>query len=141
MRAIWRELDRPDVVRVWFNPWRYEREEHLIVPMLDTLREALVEWAEVRSAGVVQSRARRAAEKVGRAAHALATGLSLRAQIPLGVVGLEASLDPSKVMAALSEKEAAEEPSSFYHASFNAMKLGVRRVRRRGSSANSDLRG
>jgi hypothetical protein len=136
MRAIWRELERPDVVRVWFNPWRYEREEHLIVPMLDTLREALFEWAEARTAGVVQSRARRAAEKVGRAARALATGLSLRAQVPLGVVGLEASFDPSKVMAAFDEKEAAEEPSSFYHASFNAMSTafdefvagGVRRI-------------
>ena len=34
------------IVTVWFNPWRYEREEHLIVPMLDTLREALVEWSK-----------------------------------------------------------------------------------------------
>jgi hypothetical protein len=24
-----------------FNAWRYEKEEHLIVPLLDTLREAL----------------------------------------------------------------------------------------------------
>lgn len=136
MHAIWRELDHPNVIRVWFNPWRYEREQHLIVPMLDTLREALAEWAAQRTAGAVQSRARRAAENVGRAARGLAAGLSLRAQVPLGVVGLEASLDPTKVMAAFGEREAVEESSSFYHASFNAMRSafeeflggGVRRV-------------
>jgi len=28
MRSIWRELEpRQDVVLVWFNAWRYEREE------------------------------------------------------------------------------------------------------------------
>src|SRR5437773_870127 len=42
MKAIGHALDdTPQVVQVEFNAWRYEREEHLIVPMLDTLREAL----------------------------------------------------------------------------------------------------
>jgi len=92
LRAVWRELERrPDVVQVWFNAWRYEREQHLIVPMLDTLREALVEWAEARPAGDAQSRARRAAETVGRAARALLAGFSLRASVPLGIVGVDAS--------------------------------------------------
>ena len=69
MRAVWRRFDkRPDVVRVWFNPWRYEREEHLIVPMLDLLREALVEWSDARPSGPVRNHARRAAESAGRAA-------------------------------------------------------------------------
>lgn len=125
MRAIWRELDDPNVVRVWFNPWRYEREAHLIVPMLDTLREALAEWAALRTAGVVQGRARRAAEHVGRAARGLAAGLSLSAKIPLGLLGVEATLDPSKVMAAFNEREAADEPTSFYHASFIAMRSAL----------------
>jgi hypothetical protein len=47
MRAIRRELKADDtVVTLWFNAWRYEREEHLIVPLLDTLREALRDWAK-----------------------------------------------------------------------------------------------
>src|SRR5688572_27676571 len=75
MRAVSRELEeRPDVVQVWFNAWRYEREEHLIVPMLDTLREGLVTWADEREAGEERSRARTAAETVGRAARALLAG-------------------------------------------------------------------
>ncbi|MBW2738762.1 MAG: hypothetical protein JRE64_07895 [Deltaproteobacteria bacterium] len=26
----------PHVVPAWFNPWRYEKEEHLIIPFLKT---------------------------------------------------------------------------------------------------------
>jgi hypothetical protein len=126
MRAIWRELDdQEDVVRVWFNAWRYEREEHLIVPMLDTLREGLVEWADARKQDEAQSRARQAAETIGRAARALLTGFTLRANLPLGVAGVEAALDPGKVMEAFQAQEARNESSSFYHASFNAMKEAV----------------
>ena len=125
MKAIWRELEsRPDVVQVWFNAWRYEREEHLIVPMLDTLREALVAWAD-KQAGEQASRVRGAAEKIGRAARALLAGLSVRAKLPLGIVEIEGAWDPQSVMAAFQEKQAREDPSSFYHASFNAMKTAV----------------
>ena len=119
MQAIARQLagDR-DVITLWFNAWRYEREQHLIVPMLDTLREALLEWAsdnpeqEERS-----SRARRAAATVARAARAILAGTIL--QSPFGM-----SLDPSKVMAGWqqqADEATAAEPQSFYHASFTAL--------------------
>lgn len=124
MQAIARELKtRPDVVQVWFNAWRYEREEHLIVPMLDTLREGLVEWAEQHAAGEEQSRAREAAETIGRAARALLAGFSVRAKVPLGLAEVE--LDPRAVMEAFEKKQATDDPSSFYHASFNAMRKAV----------------
>lgn len=29
--------DEPHAIPVWFNPWRYEREEHLIIPFLKTI--------------------------------------------------------------------------------------------------------
>src|SRR5687768_3698190 len=49
MQAIQRELVKdPRVVPVDFNAWRYEREEHLIVPLLDILRDELVRWADQR---------------------------------------------------------------------------------------------
>src|SRR4051794_38472052 len=135
MRAIERDLtkpdpsagQRPDVVTVWFNAWRYEREPHLIVPMLDTLREALVEWAAEQAAGDEGgSSARKAATKVGRAARALLAGFSLTARLPLGLADFEASFDPQKVMERLGgEAELADNASSFYHASFNEMKRAM----------------
>src|SRR3954470_24812565 len=114
MKAIWRDLEsQPGVVQVWFNAWRYEREEHLIVPMLDTLREALVEWAEQRAAGEQQTKIRAAAEKIGRAARALLAGLSVHAKVPLGIVEFGGSWDPQTVMAAFQDTQARDDPSSF----------------------------
>lgn len=135
MRAIERDLTtpdptagpRPDVVTVWFNAWRYEREPHLIVPMLDTLREALVEWAAKQPAATAgQSSARAAATKIGRAARALLAGFSLTARLPLPLADIEASFDPQKVMGRLGgDDELADHASSFYHASFNEMKAAM----------------
>ena len=31
----------PYPITVWFNPWRYEKEEHLIIPFLKTIEQAL----------------------------------------------------------------------------------------------------
>src|SRR4051812_3953357 len=40
-------VDRKGAVVVRFNAWRYEREPHLIVPLLDTIRASLSKWAEL----------------------------------------------------------------------------------------------
>jgi tRNA A37 threonylcarbamoyladenosine biosynthesis protein TsaE len=46
MRQIERQLgDDDSVVTAWFTAWRYEKEPHLIVPLIDVLREALDERA------------------------------------------------------------------------------------------------
>jgi predicted KAP-like P-loop ATPase len=68
----------PQIVTVWFNPWRYEKEEHLIVPLLDTLREALVDWSAQQSQDA-KDRAVKAAATVARAARAILMGLRLKA--------------------------------------------------------------
>ncbi|MEV6635374.1 P-loop NTPase fold protein [Actinoplanes sp. NPDC051470] len=42
MRLIERELDdKPEIVTVWFNAWRYEQEEHPIVPLVGTIVRSL----------------------------------------------------------------------------------------------------
>ncbi|MGH3037778.1 MAG: P-loop NTPase fold protein, partial [Gaiellaceae bacterium] len=41
---------KPDhAIAVWFNAWRYEKETHLIVPLLDTVREALLKWSDAQA--------------------------------------------------------------------------------------------
>jgi predicted KAP-like P-loop ATPase len=57
MRAIEDKLDSSRAVSVQFSAWRYEKEEHLIVPLLDTIREALV--AGVMSVARLRARRRR----------------------------------------------------------------------------------
>jgi hypothetical protein len=78
MRAIERRLARDaSVVTVWFTAWRYEKESHLIVPLLDVLRETLHERAE--DDGAAQGPARRAAAAVARAGRAFLAGLAVSA--------------------------------------------------------------
>ena len=126
MRAVERELAADEtVVTLWFNAWRYEREEHLIVPLLDTLREVLVEWAEEQGRDPdLRERAMRAAATVARAAGALLAGLSsVTAGIP-GVPGgpsLVFDVDRARADWRQREEEAAQQPRSLYHASFRAL--------------------
>jgi hypothetical protein len=122
MRAIWARIaDRKDVIPVWFNAWRYEREEHLIIPLLDVVREALLEWAahseEENTNRTIVGRARRAAAAMGSSARAIATGISFSARLPGGFA--EAKLDLEKVLASDTSEDAG--PVSLYHASFVTM--------------------
>jgi KAP family P-loop domain len=123
MNAIHHELEgQADVVAVWFNAWRYEKEEHLIVPLLDTIREALLSWGDDGPEGT-EPVARGMASAVGKAARAILAGLTLSAGIP-GAIG--ASLDANKIAAAWRQPEpdaeSAFEPTSYYHASFMGLK-------------------
>jgi hypothetical protein len=129
MQAIDEQLagDR-DVITLWFNAWRYEREEHLIVPLLDTLREALLKWATDNLDHEEQSsRAKRAAATVARAAQAILLGLTVQAGVP---GGFQLALDASKVVSDWRQEpdEAATEPQSFYHASFTALRDSLAQV-------------
>jgi energy-coupling factor transporter ATP-binding protein EcfA2 len=124
MRAIRERLrKREDVVTVWFNAWRYEREPHLVVPLLDVLRESLDERAAVQSEEQA-SRTRLAAKAIARAGKALLTGVTLSAH----VVGVEAQLDLGRVMDGLtndSKAQNAAEPLSFYHAGFVMLREAI----------------
>src|SRR5436190_6449693 len=64
MQEIRRQLGET-VVSVEFNAWRYEREPQLLIPLLDTVRGALMEWAAGKDADT-RERVRAAARKVGR---------------------------------------------------------------------------
>ena len=128
MQAIEQELRSDESIAcVWFNAWRYEREEHLIVPLLDVLRESLASWPAERAGA---TKAHRAAATFGRAARALAVGLSVNARLPVGV-GLD--FDPSKAMDAWTDQgKLANEPVSFYHASFTEMRDAIETFASRG---------
>jgi predicted KAP-like P-loop ATPase len=121
MQAIERELDQEHVLAVRFTAWRYEREEHLIVPLLDTIREAVVSWAAAHPEW--QESARRVALTIGRVARSILTGLSMKVGAP-GAVQL--SFEANKMLEAqqaANDAEADERvPRSFYHASFSALR-------------------
>ncbi len=124
MQAIQRKLDPGKTIPVDFSAWRYEREPHLIVPLLDTIREALLSWSKKNPGS--QKQAVKTAATVGKAIYCLLAGMSLKVGIP-GAIDL--SFDANKALEradkffpfARTEKEKAEISRSFYHASFRAL--------------------
>jgi tetratricopeptide (TPR) repeat protein len=120
MQAIKRKLDPREVVSVPFVAWRYEKEKHLIVPLLDVIREALLAWANEHDDP--DGSARATAATIGRVVRSLVAGLTLTVGLPGAV---EASFDANSALqehSKLSEDERqTHTPRSFYHASFKAL--------------------
>ena len=116
MRAIQRELPE-SIVIVEFNAWRFEREEHLLVPLLDTVRTALVDWSKARDPDT-KERVRGVARRVGRVIRGLAAGLS-------GEVGLpgaaKVSYDVGKAVDALTTSDDSEQSQWLYVAAFREL--------------------
>lgn len=121
MHAIEERLENwPEVVTLWFNAWRFEREENMIVPLIDVLREALSRLAENDLEPVRRAKARAAADRIARAGRALLAGVTVRAVMP----GVDVELEASKVIEAFErapEAAPANVPLSFYHAGFTML--------------------
>jgi predicted ATPase len=130
MQAIEERLDADRVVPVRFSAWRYEKEQHLIVPLLDTVREALLSWSASRPQE--RERARETAKTIGRVMRSILAGMSMTVGVPGAV---EVSFDANKALGEhsrglwgrgnpLTSRRADDEarvPRSFYHASFGAL--------------------
>src|SRR3989338_2451820 len=41
---IIKNAKEPYIIPVWFNPWRYEKEEHLIIPFLKTIEKEVKDY-------------------------------------------------------------------------------------------------
>jgi KAP family P-loop domain len=121
MQAIEAQLDDSRAIAVRFSAWRYEKEEHLIVPLLDTIRDALIVWGTGRKGH--QQAAQKTAKTIGMVMRSILAGSSVK----LGVPGaIDFSFDANKALAAAEQRSqanaAARVPRSSYHASFRALK-------------------
>lgn len=87
MRLVESELSEPgNIVTVWFNAWRYEQEEHPIVPLVGTIVRELDQRDP-------SSRVAKSFRPLARALKALAYGISITPSVKVpGLVGLETSL-------------------------------------------------
>src|SRR4051794_10891446 len=56
MRGIAQRLSHANCAVVWFSAWRYEKEPHLIVPLLDVVREGLMTWHDENAGAPAQVR-------------------------------------------------------------------------------------
>jgi len=85
---------KPQAIPVWFNPWRYEKEDHLVIPFLKTIEHEIRKYIadNRRKSNRLLEKLNNAAVKSYEAAAAFAYGV--KADCKLGGVGIE--LDAAK---------------------------------------------
>lgn len=116
MEAIKRHLELDDsIVIVTFNAWRFERELQLLVPLLDTVRAAVVKWSSTRDIST-REQVRRVAARISKVVRALASGLSGEVGLPGSV---KISYDVGRAIEVLSD--GLEQPQSLYVAAFQEL--------------------
>ena len=118
MNAIHRNLAGPEIVKAEFSAWRYEKEPNLIVPLLDVVREALLNWSREHPAEAASTAP--IIQTIGRAVKALLAGFALK----VGASdALQMSFDAGKAIDSWDDQgvENDETARSIYHASFTAL--------------------
>jgi hypothetical protein len=120
MDEIQRLLVGRGTIVVQFNAWRYEREPHLIVPLLDTIRAGLAAWANRPGGGANAEKIRAIARRVGRVVRALVRATSVDIGVP-GAVSI--SVDPGKALDEMTAAAAdpATSPQSLYYGAFEEL--------------------
>jgi formylglycine-generating enzyme required for sulfatase activity len=120
-RRLSQNKTNPRAIPVWFNPWRYEKEEHLIIPFLKTLEHEIRRYKEeTREIGKkLSNNLKELSTRIGEISEVFA--YAMKEDFNLGGVGIE--LDASK-MAGRKErirrhikkaKSVSEEISSIYY--------------------------
>lgn len=137
MNAIMKELrSYADVISVDFNAWRFEREPQLLIPLLDTIRLAILAHATRATAagngiGAGSAKAatqRAAAGRIGKVVRALATGLSGSVGIP-GAVSINYSAKPAiDALRKLSDSRGTPKPESLYVAAFAELQTACKEL-------------
>ncbi|MBD3267838.1 AAA family ATPase, partial [bacterium] len=97
MHLIEQEVDKQDnAVAVWFNSWQYEKEEHLIVPLVATIKKQLENDINRKK---WKGNLRKGAEKVRDALRAIAYGFTAKGKVGIPLVGeAEVNLSPKDMI-------------------------------------------
>ncbi|MCD6198666.1 MAG: SUMF1/EgtB/PvdO family nonheme iron enzyme [Deltaproteobacteria bacterium] len=83
----------PYVIPVWFNPWRYEKEKHLIIPFLKTIEREIGKYIEDQKGlgKKLTEKLKGAATKIGDAACAFAYGMQADCKLGLAKITFDAA--------------------------------------------------
>ncbi len=126
MQAIQEKLDYNQVIPVEFSAWRYEKEDHLIVPLLETVKEALLKWSKNQNKIEISEKAKSAGRTIGKVITSFLAGLSIKFGVP---EAFELSYDASKALSKAKEEGQDEQSNSktrslnsLYFTCFTALK-------------------
>jgi hypothetical protein len=116
---------------VEFNAWRYEREPQLLVPLLDTVRTALLDWGNNSSDAATKERIHKVARRVGRVIQGVAAGLS-------GEVGFQGvfkiQYDAARAVDAVTMSDDPKRPKSLYVAAYQELSEAFREFSNHGAT-------
>jgi hypothetical protein len=134
MNEIERQVEESkQAIVVTFNAWRYEREPHLIVPLLDTIRASLSEWADdTDHLDDQRKQIKSIAGRIGRVVRALVRATSVEIGLPGTAV---ISVDPGQALDEMSSAhDPATNPQSLYYAAFQELNAAFTDVNSAGPS-------
>ncbi|MFQ5330377.1 MAG: P-loop NTPase fold protein [Thermodesulfobacteriota bacterium] len=88
----------PHTIPVWFNPWRYEKEEHLIIPFLKTIEHEIARYIKEQTGlgATLSKKLKATAQKIGDASAAFAYGISSDCKLGGFGFGLDTSAAASR---------------------------------------------
>jgi energy-coupling factor transporter ATP-binding protein EcfA2 len=124
--------DRTAMV-VRFNAWRYERESHLIIPLLDTIRSYLAAWAAQLEHADERKKATEITRKIGQVVRALVRATTIEIGVPSGPT---LSLEPGKALDELLAQpdDVGSSAQSLYFGAFQQLTSAFSDVREAGLS-------
>lgn len=117
MRSIQTTLPK-SVVTVEFNAWRYEREPQLLVPLLDTVRSALLDWGSGPWNAATKERVLKTARRVGRVIQGIAAGVSGELSLP---GAFKIRYDAARAVDSITMSDDPKRPKSLYVAAFQEL--------------------
>jgi hypothetical protein len=118
---------------VEFNAWRFERESHLIIPLLDTIRSYLAAWAAQLEDTDERNKAREIARRIGQVVRALVRATTIEIGVPSGPT---LSLEPGKALDELMAQpdDVGASAQSLYFGAFQQLTSAFSDVRKAGLS-------
>lgn len=129
MAAIKDALPAETVVAVDFNAWRFEREPQILVPLLDSIRAALLQWSTQRTDSDIRERARSVASRIGSVVRALAMAVSADIGLP-GAFTIHYNVGTA--IDALTPLEKSDRAESLYVGAFNELNKAFRELTQGG---------
>lgn len=112
----------PRIIPVWFNPWRYEKEEHLIIPFFKIVEQELDNYLKENKgiADEVVKNIIAAKEKIGDTAASLAFGMTFN----LGIIKFDTSKAAAREeqLKKRREDESSSETKKYSSLYFNTIK-------------------
>ena len=119
------EASQKTTIVTEFSAWRYEKEEHLIIPLLDSIREAMMTWKTDNK--TLKTKLEKVAKTIGGVTESLISGLAFKVGLGDAVSMSFNANQALRTAEKLDDEEKMKSvPRSPYFASFEALKGAFR---------------